>query len=353
MRVDLFDFELPPERIALRPAVPRHAARLLVVDGAGGGSHAHLDALPDFLTSGDVLVVNDSKVIPARLQGIRGPRPGTLGQGANIEATLLKRLAPDKYSAFAKPAKRLRVGDKIRFAETLEATIAAREGGEVELVFNCEGRQLDIAVNQIGEMPLPPYIASKRPPDTRDKEDYQTIFAARDGSVAAPTAGLHFTPELLAHLKKAGVSIERVTLHVGAGTFLPMSADDTEDHEMHSEYAVISEETADRLNEARRNGGRIIAVGTTALRTLESAADANGIIHPFADETDIFITPGYAFKAVDVLLTNFHLPRSTLFMLVAAFSGLETMRAAYAEAIAKKYRFYSYGDACLLFRPSP
>ncbi len=351
MRVALFDFDLPPERIALRPASPRDSARLLVVDEGGGGNHAHLSALPDILRSGDVLVVNDSKVIPARLHGVRGPRPGTLGAGADIEVTLLKRLSPEKYSALAKPAKRLQEGDHVRFGEKLEASIAAREGGDVELVFTLAGRELDNAINEMGEMPLPPYIASKRPPDAQDKEDYQTIFATKDGSVAAPTAGLHFTPQLLAHLKRAGISIEHVTLHVGAGTFLPVTANDTESHKMHSEYAVVLEDTANRLNAARRAGGRIVAVGTTPLRTLESAADASGEIRPFSGETDIFITPGYAFKAVDVLLTNFHLPRSTLFMLVAAFAGLETMRAAYNEAIAKKYRFYSYGDACLLFRP--
>lgn len=351
MRVDLFDFELPSERIALRPAVPRDSARLLIVDQNGERIHARLSALPEFLNAGDVLVVNDSKVIRARLRGMRAARPGMPSKGANVEITLHKRLSPESFSAFAKPAKRLAKGDHVRLGGKLEALIAERVGGEIELIFNLAGKNLDNAIGEMGEMPLPPYIASKRPPDTQDKEDYQTIFAAKDGSVAAPTAGLHFTPTLLESLKRAEISLERVTLHVGAGTFLPVTADDTENHKMHSEYAVISEDTAARLNAVRRAGGRIIAVGTTALRTLESAVDSKGIIRPFNGETDIFITPGYAFKAVDVLLTNFHLPRSTLFMLVAAFSGLEQMRMAYGEAIAGKYRFYSYGDACLLFRP--
>jgi S-adenosylmethionine:tRNA ribosyltransferase-isomerase len=352
MRVKLFDFNLPPERIALRPAAPRDSAQLLVVNEKGEREHAHLGALPQLLRAGDVLVVNDSKVIPARLIGLRAPRPGTPGEGANVEVTLLKRRGQEKFSAYAKPAKRLRAGDSIRFGDKLEAAIAVREGGEVELVFDRAGADLDNAINEIGEMPLPPYIASKRAPDKQDKYDYQTIFATKDGSVAAPTAGLHFTHELLGSLKTAGILIEHVTLHVGAGTFLPVSADDTENHKMHSEYAVVSENTANRLNRVRYAGGRIVAVGTTALRTLESAADESGNIQPFAGKTNIFITPGYRFKAVDVLLTNFHLPRSTLFMLVAAFLSLETMRDAYEEAIAQNYRFYSYGDACLLFRSS-
>ncbi len=351
MRVELFEFELPPERIPLRPAVPRDSARLLIVDQNGGRNHARLSALADFLAAGDVLVVNDSKVILARLRGTRAARPGTMSKGANVEITLHKRLSPEKFSAFAKPAKRLRASDYVRFDGKLEASITAREGGEVELIFNLAGKDLDIAISETGEMPLPPYIASKRLPDTQDIKDYQTIFAVKDGSVAAPTAGLHFTPKLLEGLKRAEISLEHVTLHVGAGTFLPVTADDTDNHKMHSEYAVISEDTAERLNAARRAGGRIIAVGTTALRTLESAADNNGNIRPLNGETDIFITPGYAFRAVDVLLTNFHLPGSTLFMLVAAFSGLEEIQTAYAEAIAEKYRFYSYGDACLLFPP--
>ena len=350
MRVDLFDFDLPPERIALRPAQPRDSAKLLIVDENGLRRHAVLRDLPRFLRAGDVLVVNDSKVIPARLTGMRAKRDDN-GQSAKIEVTLHKRIAPNAYSAFAKPAKRLREGDRIGFADGLTAEVRKREGGEIALVFDRAGAALDAAIACAGEMPLPPYIASKRKPDEKDRSDYQTIFASEEGSVAAPTAGLHFTPDLLSGLSEAGIAIERVTLHVGAGTFLPVSADDTREHRMHSEFAVLQPETAARMNAARAKGGRIVAVGTTALRTLESAADANGIIHPFAAETDIFITPGYAFKAVDVLLTNFHLPKSTLFMLVSAFSGLEVMKAAYAGAIASSYRFYSYGDACLLFRP--
>jgi S-adenosylmethionine:tRNA ribosyltransferase-isomerase len=351
MRVDLFDFELPQERIALRPASPRDSARLLVVDADGARRHVTLRDLPSFLNASDVLVVNDSKVIPARLKGTRGARPGANSTPASIEVTLHKRLSPESFSAFAKPAKRLRVGDRVGFHETLEAEIAKRDGGEIELSFNLSGAALDRAIARSGEMPLPPYIASKRKPDTRDKTDYQTIFAREDGSIAAPTAGLHFTRELLSALDAAAIAVEKVTLHVGAGTFLPVSADDTQDHKMHSEYAVVTEETAARLNAARANGGRIVAVGTTALRTLESATDEDGIVRPFAGETNIFITPGYQFRCVEVLLTNFHLPKSTLFMLVSAFSGLETMKQAYREAIAKQYRFYSYGDACLLFRP--
>jgi S-adenosylmethionine:tRNA ribosyltransferase-isomerase len=351
MRVDLFDFELPKELIALRPASPRDSARLLVVDETGARSHSVLSNLPDFLRAGDVLVVNDSKVIPARLKGSRAARPDGDGKTAAIEATLLKRLSPQSYSAFVKPAKRLRGGDRVLFGKDLEAEIAGRDGGEVELVFDRVGTELDLAIALAGEMPLPPYIASKRKPDARDRVDYQTIFANEDGSVAAPTAGLHFTPDLLVKLERASVAVEKVTLHVGAGTFLPVSADDTADHKMHSEFAVVTEDAAVRLNEARAKGGRIVAVGTTALRTLESATDSDGKVQPFMGETDIFITPGYAFKCVNVLLTNFHLPKSTLFMLVAAFSGLEVMKAAYEDAIKEKYRFYSYGDACLLFRP--
>ncbi len=350
MRVDLFDFDLPSDRIALRPAVPREAARLLVVDEEGQRRHATLKDLPDFLRKGDVLVVNDSRVIPARLQGHRPPRPGSIGNGASIEATLHKRIAADRFIAFAKPAKRLRVGDDVYFGKLI-ARVVAREGGEITLVFSQSGAALDAAIAAEGEMPLPPYIASKRAPDAQDRADYQTMFATEDGSVAAPTAGLHFTPALLARLGAAGISVVRVTLHVGAGTFLPVAVDETGDHRMHAEYAIVTVETADMLNAVRAAGGRVVAVGTTALRTLESATDEAGTVRAFAGDTAIFITPGYVFKAVDVLLTNFHLPRSTLFMLVSAFSGLEVMRAAYEEAIAENYRFYSYGDACLLFPP--
>jgi len=347
MRVDLFDFYLPPERIALRPASPRESARLLIVGEDGLCTHAHLRDLPSFLRAGDVVVVNDSRVIPARLHGRRAARDG-ISEGADIEVTLHKRTAADRFIAFAKPAKRLRPGDRIRFG-ALATEVRSRDGGEVELAFAESGTDLDLAIAREGEMPLPPYIASKRAPDEKDLADYQTIFAREAGSVAAPTAGLHFTPELIVLLENNGVVIERVTLHVGAGTFLPITADDTDTHRMHAEYAVLTAETAKRLNAAREAGGRVVAIGTTALRTLESATGEDRIIRPFAGDTAIFITPGYRFKAVDVLMTNFHLPRSTLFMLVSAFSGLETMKAAYQEAIEKGYRFYSYGDACLLF----
>ncbi len=351
MDVAQFDFELPEELIALRPASPRDAARLLVVHEDGRFEHAQVRDLPGFLRTGDCLVVNDTKVIPARLHGRRAPRPGVAGEGPKIEVTLHKRTAPDRFLAFAKPARKLAVGDAIRLGETMDAVVAARgEGGEVELAFALNGARLDAAIAREGEMPLPPYIAGKRKPDARDVADYQTMFANEPGSVAAPTAGLHFTPELLSALAAKGIAEEKVTLHVGAGTFLPVTAEDTADHKMHPEFAVLPAETATRLNAVHDAGGRIVAVGTTALRTLESAAGEDGRLQPFADETRIFITPGYRFKAVDVLLTNFHLPRSTLFMLVCAFAGTEGMKRTYAEAIAQKYRFYSYGDACLLFR---
>jgi S-adenosylmethionine:tRNA ribosyltransferase-isomerase len=346
MDVSLFDFDLPEERIALRPASPRDSARLLVVHADGRLEHRHIRDLPDYLTAQDALVVNDTKVIAARLKGQRS-RPAGL---AGIEILLHRRLGPSRYSALARPARKLLAGDDLVFG-ALRAKVAARgEGGEVEIQFARSGADLEAAIAAEGETPLPPYIAGKRPTDERDVGDYQTVFAHHSGSVAAPTAGLHFTPELLDRLAEKGVPQETVTLHVGLGTFLPVSVEDTEAHRMHSEQATVSAETAARLNAVRAHGGRICAVGTTSLRTLESAADESSILHPFQGETDIFITPGYRFRAVDMLLTNFHLPRSTLFMLVAAFSGLETMRAAYAEAIARGYRFYSYGDACLLFR---
>jgi S-adenosylmethionine:tRNA ribosyltransferase-isomerase len=352
MDVSQFDFDLPEELIALRPACPRDAARLLVVRADGRFERAQVRDLPRFLTAGDCLVVNDTMVIPARLHGRRAPRPGVAGGGPKVEVTLHKRLGPDRFLAFAKPARKLAAGDPVRFGATMEAVIAARgEGGEVELVFALNGADLDAAIAREGEMPLPPYIAGKRKPDARDQSDYQTMFADAPGSVAAPTAGLHFTPELLAALTANGIAEEKVRLHVGAGTFLPVTAEDTADHKMHPEFAMLSGETAARLNALRAAGGRVVAVGTTSLRTLESAAGEDGRLHAYADETRIFITPGYRFKAVDVLLTNFHLPRSTLFMLVCAFAGTDVMKRAYAEAIAQHYRFYSYGDACLLFRP--
>ena len=359
MRTDLFDFDLPADRIALRPVSPRDAARLLVVKpGAQNGdvlADKAIRDLPDLLAPGDCLVVNDSKVIAARLKGRR------IGRGESepsIEATLIKRVDGSTWKAFILGAKKVQVGDMLRFGDEgkvcflgqLDAQVSHKdEGGEVTLSFSFHGAVLDDAIAERGEAPLPPYIASKRAPDEQDKADYQTVFAHDEGSVAAPTAGLHFTPELLERLAARGVALHKVTLHVGPGTFLPVKTDDTSGHKMHSEFAILTAETAAALNAARANGGRIVAVGSTALRTMESAAGEDGALKPFAGETDIFITPGYRFKAIDLMLTNFHLPRSTLFMLVAAFSGLETMQRAYKHAIDSGYRFYSYGDACLLY----
>ncbi len=337
MEIADFDFELPPERIALRPVRPRDAARLLVVRREGLDDRRISD-LPDLLAPGDILVSNDTRVIPARLLGRRG--------AARVEVTLHRRVDARTWRAFARPAKRCRVGDRIDF-DGLGAEVLAREGGEVTLRFATG--DLAAALEAHGVMPLPPYIAARRPVDAADRADYQTIFAAREGAVAAPTAGLHFTPDLLDALTARGVAQARLTLHVGAGTFLPVTADRIEDHRMHAEWGEVGAETAAALNAARAAGGRIVAVGTTAARLLETAADARGRIRPFRGETDIFITPGHRFRGVDLLLTNFHLPRSTLFMLVSAFSGLGRMKAAYAHAIAAGYRFYSYGDACLLF----
>jgi S-adenosylmethionine:tRNA ribosyltransferase-isomerase len=352
MRVDLFDYDLPEERIALRPVSPRDAARLLVVREDGTREHGRVRDLPDLLRAGDALVINDTKVIPARFLARRGPRD-EFGAGASIEITLHKRIAPDRFLAFVRPAKRLKPVDRLELAPGLSATVLTRNEGEIELAFDVAGAALDQAIATKGAMPLPPYIASRREPDALDHSDYQTIFAAEPGSVAAPTAGLHFTDELFARLVAKGITLHHVTLNVGAGTFLPVTADDTSGHKMHAELATLSGETASVLNETRASGGRIVAVGTTALRTLETAAGDDGFLHAFSGETSLFITPGDRFKAVDVLLTNFHLPRSTLFMLVCAFSGTEVMQAAYKEAIAERYRFYSYGDACLLFRPKP
>jgi S-adenosylmethionine:tRNA ribosyltransferase-isomerase len=357
MRTDLFDFELPPERIALRPVAPRDAARLLLVRP---GATPELEDkvvrdLPGLLNPGDALVVNDTRVIPARLTGRRIGRDTE----PKIEATLTQRIDGSRWRALVRPAKKLAAGDTIRFGEEgkvcflgqLDATVEAKgEGGEVTLSFAFHGPVLDQAIAERGDMPLPPYIASKRKPDERDRVDYQTLFAHDDGSVAAPTAGLHFTDALLARLAARGVALHKVTLHVGPGTFLPVHAEDTAGHKMYAEHAVVSAETADALNAARARGGRIVAVGSTALRTLESAASDDGAIRPYSGDTALFITPGYRFKAVDVMMTNFHLPRSTLFMLVSAFCGLDLMKRAYAHAITEGYRFYSYGDACLLFR---
>ena len=378
MKTDLFDFDLPAHRIALRPASPRDAARLLVVRPGQRGQEPHppfalahagtngdvledraIRDLPDFLHRGDALVVNDSKVIAARLKGRR------IGRGTAepaIEATLIKRLDGSRWRAFILGAKKVDVGDTLRFGsegkvcflDQLDAQVSQKdEGGEVTLSFAFHGPVLDQAIAERGDMPLPPYIAARRQPDERDRSDYQTVFAQMEGSVAAPTAGLHFTDALLARLQARGVALHKVTLHVGAGTFLPVKAEDTVGHKMHAEFGVVTAETAAALNEARGSGGRIVAVGSTALRLLESAAGADGKLREFAGETAIFITPGYRFRAANLMLTNFHLPRSTLFMLVSAFSGLDTMKRAYAHAVEAGYRFYSYGDACLLFPAAP
>lgn len=355
-----FDFDLPDDCIALRPAEPRDSARLLVIKDGALDDRIIRD-LPDFLQPGDALVFNDTRVIPARLSGVRqrvGPEGETLT--VEVEATLHHRDAPDVWSAFMKPGKRLKAGDRVRFGREadgacelgrLDATIEDKgEDGLITLRFDLAGPALDDAIRDVGVMPLPPYIAAKRPEDDRDLKDYQTVFATYDGSVAAPTAGLHFTPALLDAIRARGVSTHAVTLHVGAGTFLPVKADDTADHKMHSEWGEVSAETAAALNAVRAAGGRIVCVGTTSLRLLESATTEAGVVQPFHGDTAIFITPGYRFRACDVLMTNFHLPKSTLFMLVSAFAGLETMRAAYAHAIDSGYRFYSYGDGSLLFR---
>lgn len=359
MRVDQFDFELPEERIALRPPVPRDAGRLLVVRPGFPLRDAAVRDLPGLLNPGDVLVFNDVRVIPARLTGVR-IRPGAPGQ--RCEVTLHQREALDRWRAFARPGKRLAPGDRLHFGPTeegagavcelgrLDATIAEKgEGGEITLHFDLAGPALDDAIATLGTMPLPPYIAGRRAPDAQDATDYQTVFAANPGAVAAPTAGLHVSESLLAAIDVAGIARRTVTLNVGAGTFLPVKAEDTREHRMHAETGTIDAATAADLNRIRAEGGRVVAVGTTSLRLLESAADEDGRILPYAGATDIFITPGYRFRAVDALMTNFHLPRSTLFMLVSAFSGLDTMRAAYAHAIRSDYRFYSYGDASLLF----
>ena len=355
MRTDLFDFELPPASIALRPASPRDSAKMLVAQPDGVLRDGRVADLPNWLEPGDQLVVNDTRVISAQLTGRRigrGPEP-------KIEATLIKRLDGSRWQALVKPAKKLSRGDVVRFGNEgrvcllghLDAEVEHKgEDGEITLSFSFHGPALDQAIADLGSPPLPPYIAGKRAPDERDASDYQTMFAVNEGAVAAPTAGLHFTPALEAALRERGVELHRLTLHVGAGTFLPVKADDTAAHRMHSEWGSLSAETAAALNAARANGGRIVAVGTTSLRLLESATAEDGTIAPFAGDIAIFITPGYRFRAVDILLTNFHLPRSTLFMLVSAFSGLDTMKHAYAHAIKSGYRFYSYGDACLLFR---
>lgn len=354
MKVDLFDFDLPEDRIALHPVSPRDSAKMLTVRPDGALEDRIVTDLAQILRQGDVLVVNDTRVIPAELRGMRHRDEFV----ASVSFNLHKRINGNTWLAFARPAKRLKSGDRVVFGETSEvcmldeltATVKEVEEGQATLAFDFSDAILDEAIKARGAMPLPPYIGSKRGIEERDKSDYQTVYARHDGAVAAPTAGLHFTDELLDRLTGMGVSIERVTLHVGAATFLPMKVDDTEDHVMHAEWGVVSPETVARIKAAQAAGGRIVAVGTTSLRLLESAARKTGELEPFADETDIFITPGFTFRVVDMLMTNFHLPRSTLFMLVSAFSSLEVMHKAYKHAIDTGYRFYSYGDSSLLFR---
>lgn len=357
MDVSLFDFDLPDELIALRPAQPRDSARLLVVRTGGEPEleDRTIRDLPDLLAPGDCLVVNATRVIPARLFGRRARDEAV----ARVECLLHRRIDGARWLAFARPAKKLRAGDRIGFGEArgggeacllgrLDATVEARgEEGEVTLAFDLSGPDLDFAIAAAGQTPLPPYIAGKRAADASDLADYQTMFAREPGAVAAPTAGLHFTPELSQAIEARGVSRAETVLHVGAGTFLPVKVEDTDDHRMHAEFGVIDAETADRLAAVRESGGRVVAVGTTCARLLESAVGEDGRIAPFSGETDIFITPGFRFRAVDALITNFHLPRSTLMMLISAFAGLDTVKRAYAHAVAERYRFYSYGDACL------
>ena len=345
MRVDLFDFDLPAANIALRPASPRDSARMLLVPAGGDFAEYRVSDLPSLLREGDVLVFNDTRVIPAQLEG---GRVSAAGGEAKIGATLHKRLDLRRWQAFVKNGKRVSEGDQLVFPADVIATAEARwADGSWTLAFHGD-EPVEVLLERAGRMPLPPYIAAKRPTDEADKRDYQTMFAQKDGAVAAPTAALHFTPDLIAALDGAGVGREFLTLHVGAGTFLPVKVDDTADHAMHSEWGTITQEAADRLNAARAAGGRIIAVGTTSLRLLESAVGEDGVIRPFSGDTAIFITPGYRFKAIDGLMTNFHLPKSTLFMLVSALMGMERMREAYSHAIENGYRFYSYGDSSLL-----
>jgi S-adenosylmethionine:tRNA ribosyltransferase-isomerase len=353
MRVDQFDFDLPESSIALRPAEPRDTARMMVLRDGRSILDSQVNMLPEFLNAGDLLVFNDTKVIPARLEGRRVRDENS----AKVSATLHMRIAPDRWLAFLRPAKRVIAGDRLMFGEAentcflgeLKADVVSRgDGGEAVLAFELSGPALDEALQSVGHVPLPPYIALKRAEDERDRTDYQTVYAKHDGAVAAPTAGLHFTPELLARVEDKGVNHAFVTLHVGAGTFLPVKADDTDHHKMHAEIGHIDQVAADKINATRKSGGRVIAVGTTSLRLLESAANEDGSIHPCSGPTEIFITPGYKFRAIDGLMTNFHLPKSTLFMLVSALMGAERMKQAYEHAIRSGYRFYSYGDASLL-----
>lgn len=340
MRVDLFDFALPQENIALRPAVPRDSARLLNVSGSGQLSDHMVTDLPQLLSKQDILVFNDTKVIPAQLEGRRGE--------ASIGATLHKRVDLRRWQAFIRNAKRLKIDDIVDFGEGVSARAEEKYDDGSFLLHFLGDEPVEVLLGRAGTMPLPPYIARKRDIDARDAEDYQTMFAREKGAVAAPTAALHFTDALMKALSDAGIGQETLTLHVGAGTFLPVKVDETDNHKMHSEWGRIEPDVAERLNAARQKGGRVIAVGTTSLRLLESATQADRVIRPFEGDTDIFITPGYKFRAIDGLMTNFHLPKSTLFMLVSALMGLETMQSAYAHAIAEKYRFYSYGDSSLL-----
>ncbi len=340
MKTEVFDFELPEELIAHRPCEPRDAARLLHINGPKLTDGNMLD-LPNWLRPTDVLVFNNTKVIPARLYGVRG--------AAEVEVTLFKQVSLDTWETLIKNARRLHIGDEISFANDFKAEVTdKKESGAVVVRFNKIGVELFAALHEVGTMPVPPYIKRLRGGLESDKEDYQTVYAKHEGAVAAPTAGLHFTERLFNALKAKGIQWEFVTLHVGGGTFLPVKVEDTENHKMHAEYGVIEPEVAERLNAAHARGARVIPVGTTSLRLLESAADEAGLIHPFAKETDIFITPGYRFKAVDALFTNFHTPKSTLFMLVSALAGLDVMQAAYKHAVKEKYHFFSYGDACLI-----
>ena len=361
MNVEQFDFLLPEDNIALRPAMPRDASRMLVVKSDGGIEDRDFGNLIDYLKPDDALVFNDTRVIPAQFQAIRERN----GNFARLGLTLHRRISANQWAAFARGAKKLQVGERLSLTGarsvgqnsaqvclggSLDGQVSAKgEAGEIELTFDFSGPVLDEAMMSIGDMPLPPYIASKRAQDSRDIVDYQTIYASNDGAVAAPTAGLHFSDEIFAKLDAMNITRHFITLHVGAGTFLPVKVDDTSDHRMHFENGIINADTANQLNEVRNRGGRIVSVGTTSLRLLESAVDERGNFNPWSGSTDIFITPGYEFRAVDLLITNFHLPRSTLFMLVSAFSGLETMQKAYAHAIDAKYRFYSYGDSSLLY----
>lgn len=350
MDVSLFDFDLPESAIALRPASPRDSAKLLHVQGLDAIEHQIVSDLPKLLRRGDVLVFNETRVFPAALTAMRPARAQGGGGDVTVTVNLHKDAGEGVWQAFCRPAKRLRIGDNLHFDETLSASvIAKRDGGDVSLQFNAKAERLQAAFEHCGAPPLPPYIARKRAPDAQDVEDYQTVYAKESGSVAAPTAGLHFTPELLAALQDRGVQSESLVLHVGAGTFLPVKSDNTDDHDMHSEWFTIDPATAERLNAAKAEGRRIIAVGTTALRALESAAK-DGVVVAQSRETDIFITPGYEFQIIDGLMTNFHLPKSTLFMLVSALAGLKTMQVAYRTAIEADYRFYSYGDSSLLWK---